>query len=616
MNRTLPAALLVALLLPLFAATVALAQNDKDSRLKNSAPRVRQHVKQILSEYKGHEGYGKQVANKANTDGKQKQWKCGNGTCPGAKDHDWDPNSNQNSEQDYKDDSEKVMVNDDENLRELWSCFEPGRIKYTPPPDPLDVMCDAWCPPPIVCEYVCPGPRRVPRNRHSVYEEWRPYHVAYINNYGINRLNPSEQSAKGDEYMKQQLLSRKQESEREEKNMLEQKEAIKSQYVSQIDSKRDTKGQGHGAGFFQSSDMLIDKLYGHGARTRWSYKFSEERQPEICLGWAERDDCIANTAAPKKNEKDILNLWTEFGMLDVVWNMPEMTKRHSQRESDMYEATAYPEETISQAGKNKKKAEDWIKSKSPAAWRRKTWSKTYDDLKEVEIGQSNNQKQEEFVYFTTELGPLTGTVNATLGLPELSAGATLSRRVFYVMGSKDFLKYHNDNPQEKGRMNEYTVVKNNKSREIDKMQRIWPRRGNKPSECFRSQRIPNMVNTTENQWAKQNFPYDLIHYVDEHYGEMTYAYWNKVVYCACEKCSIPTKSGCTLMEPRMHPEVPGDEGRGDGDQPYGQFENLECRYREGKFPSPWALEQQSCGAGDRPPGESVYEGNRDGNPDV
>ena len=369
-----------------------------EQKLQNASKRVERHATKILEEFNRHEQYGKSVSEKVQDDGKSKQWKCGNDRCPGAKEHPWDPNANQNSEEDYKKDSGDVMTNEQENLTELWSCFEPGRIKYTPPPDPLDVLCKSWCP--TTCPLpgsTCPGLRvwQPPQNRHEVIEEWRPYHVAYINNYGINRLNPSEQEAKGDRFMKSELVANKDESEEEEKRLLDDKKADDSSKFVPPD-RSENKGQGHGAGFFMPSDMMIDKLYGHGARTRWSYKFSEDRDLKNCWGYMMRPQCISNTSWPKREEKDILNLWTEYGMLDVVWNMPEMTKRHGQRERDMYEATAYPESPIPEAGKNGK---EWDLSKSPPAWRKKTWQKTYGDLKDLEFQDSNNQKQEEFVYF-------------------------------------------------------------------------------------------------------------------------------------------------------------------------------------------------------------------------
>ncbi len=543
-----------------------------DDKLKNAGPKVEQHIKAILDKYQGAEAYGKQIAEKIQQDGKSKQWKANVGRAPGSKRHPWDPNGNPNSENDYKIDSVGVLVNEQANLTEVWSGFEPGRVI---PGSELDLICDRWCPD------SCFGIPTFGQNKHEVIEYWLPEHVAYINDYGINRLKPSQQSAKGDNFEKPRLVANKEQSERRELELLEQKKALLRAYVVYPD-RSENKGQGENAGVFGGFDFT-QKFYAHGARTRYAYKVANAALGSS-LGWFINPLCIADSFPPKTAQKDILNAWTESGNWDVLWNMPEMTDRLSQREKNMYKATAPPVQPIDEAGKN---GEDWLKNKSPAAYRAGRWPDRYGDLKDAGFGKSNDPNQREFVLYNVNLGPLTGITDGTLGLPDLSAGALLARRAFYIMGSssRQLKAYHTDG--EKGRMVEYTVLERDKGREVDKMMRIWPREGLKPSEAFRSQRIPNMIDTTQDQWAKKHFPHDMIKYVDTHFGEQTYAFWNKRVSCTCKLCSLPGLKGCNVMDI-------GTPGRGTGDQPYGKFELVGCKYRRGLFPSAFEGRDVTC----------------------
>lgn len=569
-----------------FVAVLVLAASPvraQDTKLKQKSPDMRKHIDAIMQKYKGHESYGKQVAEKAYQDSKARQVDCNGGQCPAAKKHEWDPNANQQSEQEYKADSLKVL--NEQHLTQLWSCFEPKLILK---PNPYAITCDEMCPDVWWC----------PRNREEALEFHWPQEVVYVNNYGINRLKPSQQSQVGILYEKPMLVALKTLSEQQEIIRLEVKKAIERKSLKLPDRSGDYKGQGHSEGFFGAASYEEQKLYGHGARTRVGYRVPMER-PYSNWGWAVQKKCIFDGLGEPPQKKDILHHWTEYGNLDVVWNLPELTREHGQRERDGYEATTPPPLPIQEAPKA---YPEWWRTKGPPSKRLAWWQKEFGDLKDVGIEEDNDQKAREFVYFGGgNLMPLTGTLDGVLGFPPLSAGAYIARRTFYINGSKEFNKYLPHGDKEKGRGDEYTVMQANKGREIDKMQLIWPpiedagpNSGKKMAmptdkvpECFRSQKIPNTIHQTQNNWVKENFPHDLIKYVEDHHGEISFIAWNKRIVCTCECWGVPY--GCTTMN--------------DGDKTYDKFEQPVCPYMEGIFPSAFVGRKTQC-----IPNTKKYEG--------
>ncbi len=164
-----------------------------------------------------------------------------------------------------------------------------------------------------------------------------------------------------------------------------------------------------------------------------------------------------------------------------------------------------------------------------------------------------------------------------------------------------------------GRINTYTIDKRDKSREIDKLQLISPKRpkegtvsgGSPPtvSECFRSQNIPNLTSKDPKlqKWVDENMPRKLvgywsdIDYITPQGGAIVFTYWNRRIGCFCDRCGKPTGSS-TLGK------------AGDGDQIYDKDRKEYCRYPLLKPWSAWHREDTFKDCQSNGKNEGFYDG--------
>lgn len=571
----------------------AAAQNN-DGRLGTAAQHVRQHANKIRDLEQQFESHVKQMTQQAREDAVKEKYKCLKGNCEGAEKHPWikaneQTGANPNSEKDYIEDS-LILTDGQTSVPHLYSCWEPkllakgkcGGPHLWATPD-LGAACMLSCPCnppwPLIPDIPC---IRHHENAYEVIEYWWPEHQIYINNYGVSRLDPTQQqSPKGQKFTRQALLQQKDKPEKTIKQELEKNYPLDLSKLKLPDREQPRKGQSATLWGGFPSINTVDAAHAHGARTRVAYRTANAR-PNTCKGWTEEKKSIFDAFPPPTNKKDILNIWTEYGAWDEIDTVPQLSAKIGERGKKAMKALFGDESSISDAAKKKK---PFWQSQGAAAYRAQKWQDPYGPMKDIlQLNGGNDPTLKEVVYKGgQELWPMTLNVSGFTS-PPLASAAIFARRGFYMMGTKDLLKYHPDG--EKGRMNEYTILNEDKSREIDKMQLLWPRVTERGSECFRSQRIPNMVDSSEYPWIAQNLPPHVISYVKKDFGDVTFAYWNKRVACSCRKWSYPWTTGSWTMN------FPSDglEGeRGSGDRPYGKFEKELCYYDEKKREIPSAF---------------------------
>lgn len=612
MHGKLRPTLLCCLLFLLGTVTALQAQE-----LGDAEKLTREHIDKVLKEAPSFtERYGKSVAERAVKDAKGGQIRG----MQAPIDHPWAEFGNPDSALAYFTDS---MFNLDSrefnvtNWSQAWSCFEPmllakahnGREVVNvagPGNEDLIAECRNKCvwqeqiPFPrgseigaLMYDAVgCGGDTEDPwgylENGYEVVAFWYPEYQVEINNYGINRVRPELLSPTGQSFTRKSLIQQKQGVE---KQIIKELESPGSYPLQTDDLKlpedRSEPFIGQGAwGGYAATDTQ-DKAYGHVVRT-WLSTSEDDKKIKTQDGWRVDPERSYLDAMPKRmDEHDPANIWTEYGLFDVITSIPHMSYRIR---PDLMQALFGGQEAYSEKARSKS---PFFQNQGAAAYRKGRWPDIYGPLERVGIESSTNATLKEAVYKGGyELFPLVTNMSG-FTTPDLSTAAVFARRVLYLAGARSPVNEGGDAsgsvqsafPQgaEKGRIMTYTINSQDKSREIDKMQLISPRRpkdgtatgGTPPmvSECFRSQNIPNFINKDKSlqQWADRNMPRKLVGYHSDidtfsaQGGAIVYTYWNRRIGCFCDRCGIPTGSSTTM-------------NGGDGDKLYDKPRQEYCRY--------------------------------------
>jgi hypothetical protein len=647
----------------ILAPTFAYSQ---DKPLGKAEDLVKKHIDQVLGELPNfEESYGKEISNKAVQDAV-----AGNVFgIEGPRKHPWADTGNSMSSMDWFLDSffnlDARMMNA-WNWSQAWSCFEPKLlaksdgitfVKYPGPDDPtLFAACRAKCPwydPKMTTPVSIPFSRYDPwplnmigaawyslvfgcappdsdiwgydqgsprnpgqgmGNGYEVVEYWFPEYQVEINNYGINRIRPEDLSGTGAQFTRQALLAAK-EGIPESKIRSEAEKSYPFD-LSQAELVQPRTDPYKGQGVSTSANVTQeDKSYAHIVRT-WLSVTMGSKKLNTEAGWEVDPQNSLYDALPKKAEEhDPVNVWTEYGMFDVLTSIPHFSYRVR---PDIMNALFGSPAPVTQ-----KVVQDppFYQNQGAAAYRVARWGDYFGVLQDnFKIQPNANAALKEAVYKGGyELFPLV-TRNIGFGAPQISSAAVFARRSLYIAGAKSPKEEGGDEsgeiekffPQgaEKGRIITYTISRANKAQEIDKMQLISPKRpkaattyGGIPpivSECFRSQSIPNMVNPDQDleKWAegpvalggsggpstqgnltrKLNGYFSDTDFLSQQGGSITFTYWNRRIGCFCDRCGLPTGSSSL--------DIPGSKG--DGDQLYDVPRMALCRYPLNPQMTPWS----------------------------
>jgi len=512
-----------------------------------------------------------------------------------------------------------------QNYRQMWSCFEPkllakaktGRDFVThegPGNEDLFSACRMSCPwyPGMISEprpsligaaeyraYGCvsdPDPWGYDPggdhegNGYEVVEFWIPEYQVEINNYGLNRIAPEQLSPTGSMFTRSALLSQKTGTpESQIKKEAGNSYPVDLSEAQLIEPRQDPYlGQGVATSAMAGGE---DKAYAHIVRT-WVSIAMGSKQQKTDAGWEVDPEFSVYDALPKPAEEhDPVNVWTEYGMFDVLTSVPYFSYRIR---PDAMEALFGSQEPISE--KILQTPGFW-QEQGAAAFRASRWPDIFKPLKtNFEIKEDSNPVLREAVWKGGyELFPLV-TRNLGFGTPQISSAAVFARRALYIAGARSPKEKGGDasgtiagffaQGADKGRIITFTVDKMDKGRDIDKMQLLAPKRpkdgtrnGGIPptiSECLRSQNIPNLINADSDldEWVDENLPRKLNGYfsdydfISEQAGSITLTYWNRRIGCFCDRCGIPFGS-----HPIMLPETAGD-----GDRIYDRRRIEYCRY--------------------------------------
>lgn len=578
-----------------------------------SAARVRQHLSAVIELEPVLEERIRGLAEQAREDALAKTYSVGGRQIQGADQHPWikanpqlgaDP---QWSTANYVADSVRA-VDKQKNLTQNWSCFEPQlsafgwwfsgpQLVAAPGLEAEALACKLYCHDtrPAPYEFWFPHPtgfRDNPEEPHQLDPEdngfeliqfWWPEHEVAVNNYATHRLNPLEPLIQPDQkgvlFTRQRLLAEKRQGPEEaEKRLLAQAYPLDKQPNFPQGFRQDPDfGQGLWSGI--ATPDTEEKWYAHSYRS-WVAINLADRAPNSWRGWLHEQRSIYDALPPKRTVKDPLHTFTEWGVMDVITSIPQLSYLIDARSQRGMTALYGAPKRISQAAAQKNA---FWRTQGAASYRAARWSDWYGDLQSaVGIQPSRNPVLDEFVYRGgSELLPAVTNLSG-FGMPALHASAIVARRAIYLNGSRSMVPYFPTG--EKARMNEYTVSIDDLSMEVDKLQLIWPLlAGSFPSECFRSQRIPNFTEQSQDEWVAANLPSWLVGYAKEDFGDTAYMYHNKRFVCTCR------------IEGRVHGAEPLEfvpdglgPGRGTGDRPYGRVEKSLCTYFEGQVPSAWA----------------------------
>ena len=654
--RLLPVVLLVAV--QVCSLSGAAAQPAGEQRLGNAETEVKKHIGQVLKELPGYQNYGKDVAERAVKDAKA-------GNIQGLeapRQHPWAKTGNPLSSFDYYMDSfynlDSTVANA-LNWAQAWSCFEPkllakakdGKVWVSeagPGNDDLVAECRLKCVsrkvhipfdrPSIIgailydAAYGCvgdPDPWGYEEDGYEVVEYWYPENQVSINNYGINRIRPEELSPTGAKFTRSALIAQKTGiPESQIKQLVGESYPMDLASAKLLQNRADPLiGQGVWGGY--AAPDYEDKSYAHVVRT-WLSVEAGKRAKKTRMGWeVDPEFSLYDALPPSPLVKDPVNMWTEYGMWDVLSSVPHFS--HRIRPEIM-------QGLVGAAGPYSEKARQenpFWQSIGSTAFRIARWPQYFKPLEEnFKIKPNLNNALRESVYKGGyDLFPLVLNQSG-FGAPALATGAIFARKALYIAGARSPAAFGGDAsgelqrifPQgEKGRIATYTVNVLNKGQEIDKMQLIAPKRpkagtrfGGLPpivSECFRSQNIPNLVNMDQNleRWVqgslpgviesspqlqnavsgsgiadsiKGNMPRTLNGYVTDvdtaslQGGDITITYWNRRIGCFCDRCGIPFGSTPSILF-------------GDGDVLYDRPRKELCRYPLYPRMTPWSAWHKS-----------------------
>ena len=627
-----------------------LVQQAHADSLNDIEKRIKAHNEKILPKLKQKEEAVKAMVQKERQNWESKDYNVDGKTYKAAEEHPWIKSGsprgvNPNSTNDYKADSKNAWDTPG-NLTETWSCFQPQLVAYgdcqhkiksvtwdTADPT-LTAACWAHCCTeefvayvlwllllnPLEHDGILGGGGDYYRNEgrsHDEYYEvvqyWYPENEADINNYGRMRVNPmqltGEQKSK---FLRDTLVQDKINPEKNNPDNITKEideglptDKYKVKDAADPNWRKDPfKGQYEAR---EGSADSIDHYVAHVYRTHISSQLGDDK-PNTKSGYAREKKSWFDAAEPDTKTKYQLNIWTEYDYFDFLSTVDSGS--FSIRGDEKNRSQKFMQGLL-QERKN------WIKrageknpsyqNKGEVAYRVAKWNQ-FEPLKNLaKIQDDNNNDLKEVVYFNgLTLYPLSFTYEGNM-IPELSLRSISARKAFEISGNEKLSEKFPG--KAKSRSNKFTILNSDKSKEVDKVQRVYPLNPDgKTQECYRSQKIPNHLQQTEDTWTEKQFPHDLMGYVKQDFHDSAHIYWNKRLACTC-KWDGPS-GGFGSQELGWVPDGLGP-GRGTGDRIYGKFENVLCTYREGQLPSAWAGEDtKQC---DKPGfGQTkIYQGLKD-----
>jgi len=543
----------------------------------------------------------------------------------GAAEHPWLRNGNPrgvnpNHETDYRADSKNAWdtIN---NLEQTWSCFEPQLVAYgdcqhrtkevtwDTADQRLSDTCRQHCcaqeqlahtrwlargrlPPESDILLGGGGDfwRNIGRNNEEYYEViqfWYPENQVSINNYGRMRNNPMALTGINKaSFLRDALVRSKGSADRQITQELDinldSRENRTSSELNQDIRQDPFTGQ------YQAGDD-VDHYAAHVYRTYLSSQLGDNRLRGLSRsrGFDRDRASVFSALEPATNEKFQLNIWTEYGYFDYLTSVDSASFgiiADKENRSQRFMNALY--------GRNG----DWLdraedgpqKNIGQIASRRSFWDQFRELTRTADINGNANNVLREIVYFGgMALYPLSLTFD-NFFLGEVQKRAIAARKGFEIAGNEVLARRFPGG--QRSRMNTFTINGLVKSLEIDKIQRIYPLNQNgEASQCYRSQKIPNLLQQSEKQWEREQFPTDLMGDVSEDNTDSAYIYWNKRVACTCKRDGPRIGLGAIAMN--FPVDIYGT-GRGNGDRVYGKLENTLCTYREGQLPSAFAGRQR------------------------
>lgn len=623
----------------LFICAQASAQN-----LEAIEKRMEAHSNKIIDKLEAKESSVKATLERERDTWEGRQYNIDGENLEGAQEHPWIKNgnpkgANPNSRADYRNDSKRAWDSDNFTT-ETWSCFEPQLIAYgdcglrtkgvtwDSADDRLMNACQQHCcaeEAAALARHLASAPfypispfdqggtrgdlfnpdlvrggwrgaaraatsGQGARNQQEYFEViqfWFPENQAAINNYGRMRVNPQDLTGAGkDKFTLDELLKSQRESDQLIKNELDENLGLSGRDTVTGEENPDWRnaplqGQYQDRG---GASKAQDQFAAHVYRSHISSQFGDDA-PKSRDGYSRDRKSIFDALEKDTEEKDQLNIWTEYEYFDFLTSVNSasfsITGDYKNRSRTFMEALYGSKRNyISESAEDSPR----FLRRGSIAYRAGQWDQ-FASLKEnAGIKSDSNDALKEIVYFNgLELYPLTMSYEG-ISAPEISMRAMSARKAFEIAGNKKLAERFPG--KEKARMNSYTISNSNKAKEIDKMQSLSGVR-----ECFRTQKIPNSLQTTEDEWTEENFPSDFTGYVSEDNSDTPFMYWNKRVACTCKWDANPGSVGgqINLGSQAMNWVSDGlGAGRGDGDRVYGKLEDTLCTYREGQLPSAFA----------------------------
>ena len=445
------------------------------------------------------------------------------------KDHPW-KEGNPNSEKDYTDDSKTILSKSHESPQ--WrKCFDMKKVE-----DPmLNMICKQTCLAPPWCPY---DPWWV------VIEYWWAENQMETNNFAISSLDPKKKGRK--DLARDKLIEEK--KKRQKDYVLEvQKELYQKYTGQQLDQSAEKLQDGYSnwTSFNVQNDAFVEMTEGHTYRSALSVRTSN-RRPRSDLGYMwdspVMDRCLYDSLPPPTSEKELINLWTEQPIAHSVWRYAAMSEKIDKKKTE--KVVILPKLIGDAVDEEYQKGEK--KSLACAQWRagkqslNKDPSIDYNDLKDspyLKLKPLSDETLDKICWIGGgQLYPLMGAGMYGSYTP-LPHSAFIARRCIELSSTKsEYMK--RPLKKEKRRANLYTLKKGEVTKDIDKMERIFPKK-ELPSECFRMNDVPRY------DPLNKNFPSDLVE--PDHLGSIRHAYWNKRITCACVCLNIAGGTGCWNM---------------------------------------------------------------------
>jgi hypothetical protein len=559
------------------------AQAQNNNPLAPADQEVKRHIQEVIKLFPQAEQRGRRIAVQATDDAR------------GNTKHPWiNGRDIATSGQDYYEDSFFMTRHEPRNVQnwaQLYGCHESGLLAYSrdrgignvsPDKDipALAMRCrmqclneagalGAACSPGnavIAVQYAlwligitAPLEETTDNNGYELVDYWFPEYQASINNYGLSRLNPQPYPPSGPTFTRNQLLSQKDQANQQILQGLKQEYPLPNATDEAARKLKKYQGEGYWGGYAWPD--FEEKSFAHIYRVWQAWQFSNDKIYSMPKpnGWKEPANNTLYTFTdgfpPKTEEHEITNIWTEWGIWDMITSIPQFSYQIPEGQQFMNSLFG-SQQPVSQAAR---KVPPFWQSKGQMPFRVGTWD-IYKPLEKA-IGVRGNQDAslKQVVYHGGyELYPLVTNMSGFTS-PGLGTQTIFARRAFELAGLPSMAQYYPPSAGPIKKIMQYTMVEEDPSREIDKMQLIYPRKqfgasfparmqeGNFEtiSECFRSQKIPTMTEQTSSDFARRNFPADLQGYVMDRQklgpegGDVSVAYWNHRVDCSCDICGLP-----------------------------------------------------------------------------